>query len=146
MDEAAWLRKQRQASPVRQRTAAKEGRQKEPTMKHKKHTGHHHEIAKANGHMADPAPKGNKAFASGIYATGIKGDKMAHGTHHAANAHHGMGEGMGPMEEHGTVSTKGSHLGNNETHENDYASSEGSGGGEGDIGGEDHGGGESSEG
>jgi hypothetical protein len=108
------------------------------------HTGHKHEIAKAHGHMADPAPKANKAMDSGIYATGIGHDKMAHGTHHAANAHHGMSEGMGPTGEHGTVSMKGSHLGCNECHEDDYKA--GSGSGEGDMGGEDHSGGESSKG
>lgn len=89
------------------------------------HTGHKHEIAKAHGHVPDIAPKGNKAFGSEIYAPGVKGDSMAHASHHAANAHHGMGEGMGPMGEHGTVASSSSHLGNNEMHESDKGMGEG---------------------
>jgi hypothetical protein len=89
--------------------------------KHSGHTGHKHEIGKAMGHLADPAPKANKDVDSGIYVPSVKGDKMAHGTHHAANAHHNMSEGMGPHGEHGTIHPKASHLGQNETHEDDYS-------------------------
>ena len=111
--------------------------------KHSGHTGHKHEIGKAHGHVPDAKPKANKAFDTGIFAPGIGHDGMAHQTHHAANAHHGMHEGMGPTGEHGTLPTHMSHLGDNETHEDDYASAAGSG--EGEMGG-DHSGGESSEG
>lgn len=106
----------------------------------------HKEIAKHHGHVADGKPKANKPFgtAGGIYLPGIGHDSMAHGSHHAANAHHGMHEGMGPTGEHGTMSMKGSHLGCNESHED--GPGPGSGSGEGDMGGEDHTGGESSEG
>jgi hypothetical protein len=93
----------------------------------KGHTGHHQEIAKAHGHVADMKPKANKAFDSEIYPGSVGHDQMAHPMHHAANAHHGMHDGMSPDGEHGTVPTSGSHLGNNESHDDDYAASEGSG-------------------
>ena len=116
--------------------------------KHHGHTGHKHEIAKAHGHKPDGKPKANKPFGTKILADGIGHDSMAHHTHTAANAHHGMHEGMGPTGEHGTMSTKGSHLGDNEMHEDDYGGGDGMGHGmgDGDVGGEEHGGGESSEG
>ena len=105
--------------------------------KHKGHTGHKHEIAKAHGHVPDPEPKGNKAFPGSTFLPTIGHDKMAHATHHAANAHHKMSGGMGPEGEHGTVSPSVSHLGCNECSEDE------SGEGTRDA---DHMGGESSEG
>ena len=120
-------------------------------MKSKKvHGGHKHEIAKAHGHATHHGTKESGGTGHGIahpemhsYGMHIDGGKdgMAHHTHHAANAHHGLHNGMAPGNHAHTVGPHETCLGCNEVHQDDFETGEGYSGSEG--GAESHAGGES---
>ena len=122
------------------------------------HTGHPHNIAKAMGHVPDPKPHGGEKIkhgGDGMMRHGIDGaahDSMAHASHHQANAHQNMHDGMSPdhMDAGYGQHMGHSHLGCNECHEGGEdiggeTPKEGAGSGESEEG-ADHAGGESDEG